>query len=474
MEACQPPSVFSTVIGFVEPSPSTAQPEDELVQIQYLLSQAKHRLQILAKTEVGQSATYREIASELTALLEKLVGQKTSLEYSRLAALIRQRREEALLSQADLAEKAGLSRALLIKIESGKRRLTAKSLRAFLKVPELRLETEAMLLPTPGADREPLNWFVPHSFDGVAMLDDLKRRLQRGCSLEQTYAYLDHQSAADYCKDINDPAYGALYRQSIPTQEIASQILEHHGEHPMDLIALGPGDGGLEISLVQSLIGIKPEADFDIRFYLLDISQPLLSRAHRNAKDKLEQNKRVVVVAMQGNFHQLPYFEQIFYSPSRRNRVFTMVGGTFGNLEDEIRFLTSALSIARKGDLLVFDFLLAHAQADDEANIRAIDPVFRSKPRENAVRFLTGPFRRYTSYRSIELKYDLRLELPVPGSYEIDVTVLADRERFSVFRFRRYDPASLRASLSRVGWNTIYCNTFGKDAKNGVLVLCKR
>lgn len=82
MEACQPPSVFSTVIGFVEPSPSTAQPEDELVQIQYLLSQAKHRLQILAKTEVGQSATYREIASELTALLEKLVGQKTSLEYS--------------------------------------------------------------------------------------------------------------------------------------------------------------------------------------------------------------------------------------------------------------------------------------------------------------------------------------------------------------------------------------------------------
>jgi len=54
------------------------------------------------------------------------------------------------------------------------------------------------------------------------------------------------------------------------------------------------------------------------------------------------------------------------------------------------------------------------------------------------------------------------------------VTVQADRERFSVFRARRYDPVSLRASLSRLGWNTLYFNTFGKDGKNGVLVLCKR
>lgn len=73
----------------------------------------------------------------------------------------------------------------------------------------------------------------------------------------------------------------------------------------------------------------------DLRLYLLDISQPLLSEAYTHAAQTLDRFRGVLVTAVQGNFHHLPRYGQLLYRPeaSHRRRLVTMLGGTFGNLD---------------------------------------------------------------------------------------------------------------------------------------------
>lgn len=427
------------------------------------LWQASLELQKLARSERGDSAQWRQALNQVTSILAMLDAKRTAPDLSQFGGVLRQRREEAGLTQQALADRCGLSAEWMRAIESGRRRATAKTLRRLLLVPELRLEAEHLIpaaMP-PAAHAHSLNWWVAPNFDAVALLQEFKQRLaSAGGRIEQTFAYLDPQSALDWCNIAGDPRYMMSYRNPMPLEQIAEKVIESVGRVPIDLIALGPGDGAQETRLAQALVGLQGEAN--LRFYLMDISQPLLSKAHRYAKDRLDDIRGVTVIGMQGNFHFLPLYEQIFYSPSKRRRVFTLLGYTLQNLDNEPQFFRDALQGAAPGDMALVDFGVTFARPEDPEEIRAKDPVFQARPPESIVNWLGGPFRRYGGVTQVDFSYRLDTNSPVPGSYSIEHVIRVDGEReFFFSRARRYDPEQLSQCLAGLGWETVQSATFG-------------
>ena len=146
--------------------------------------------------------------------------------------------------------------------------------------------------------------------------------------------------------------------------------------------------------LVQNILQKSDQAN--IRFYLFDASQPLLSRAFKHAADTFTDESGVFVCGIQGNFHQLPRYMQLHYTPARshRRRVYVLVGNTIGNIEHEPQFFQNAFAGAAPGDILIFDADHAFTNTGDPADIwRSIPP---QKPiPEGHQRWLAGPIERY-------------------------------------------------------------------------------
>lgn len=449
------------------------------------LTMLRLALQKKARTEKGDSARWRTALNKLQEVSSLLSARGVVPERSDLIGILRQRREEAGFTQVELAQKVGISDGLLKNIESGRRRLTAKTLRKLLGVPELRLESiqlnPSAAPPSRSLRAEPLNWWVAPQFDAVNMLEEFKLRLDSdGGAIEQTFAYLDAESALDYYTMTSDPRFAATYRQPMPLEEIAKKVIATIGKTPIDLIALGPGDGELETRFAQALVSEQRGDIPDLRFYLLDISQPLLSKAHRRAKDKLDAKRGVTVVGMWGNFHYLPLYEQLFYSPAKRRRVFSLLGYTMSNLDDERRFFRDSLRGAASGDLALIDFQVIFAPADQPALIRQKDPALNGPPPQAWAKWLTGPFRRYMPhYRDLRASYELDLDCPMPGSYALDAKIRAispDGPReFTFTQVRRYDPERLTQSLASLGWQRVTYLQFGSEAtRNPALMLLRK
>jgi uncharacterized SAM-dependent methyltransferase len=60
---------------------------------------------------------------------------------------------------------------------------------------------------------------------------------------------------------------------------------------------------------------------------------------------------------LQGNFHGLGHYPQVSYAPAkgRRRRIYTMLGNTLANLDNEPRFFKHCMSHCQPGDFLVLD-----------------------------------------------------------------------------------------------------------------------
>lgn len=472
------PALFPTLIS---PQPGELIVSDDALR--HGLSTLQLALQKKARTERGDSARWRQALNKLQEASVLLAGRGVIPERSDLIGVLRQRREEAGFTQVELAQKVGISDGLLKNIESGRRRLTAKTLRKLLSVPELRLESIHLNPTTPLLQQraEPLNWWVAPQLDAVSMLEEFKLRLgSYGGPIEQTFAYLDAESALDYYTMTSDPRFAATYRQPMPLEEVAKRVIETVGKAPIDLISLGPGDGELETRFAQALVSEQPGEIPDLRFYLLDISQPLLSKAHRRAKDKLDAKRGVTVVGMWGNFHYLPLYEQLFYSPAKRRRIFTLLGYTMSNLDDERRFFRESLRGALPGDFALIDFQVNFAPADQPDLIRKLDPALTSPPPATWAKWITGPFRRYTPhYRDVQASFQLDLDTSVPGSYALNamITALAPEgtRQFTFARTRRYDPDRLTKCLASLGWQRVEYVRFGSTAtRNPALMLLRK
>jgi hypothetical protein len=112
-----------------------------------------------------------------------------------------------------------------------------------------------------------------------------------GGHIEQTNAYLEHRSALAYVSMCNDVEYVTAYRAKYPLDVLARWIMTEGGHSPLKVIALGAGDGYLEVRLVQHLLSMRTKPDIEL--LLFDISQPLLTTAYQHAIDTFGEQSAV-------------------------------------------------------------------------------------------------------------------------------------------------------------------------------------
>lgn len=391
-----------------------------------------------------------------------------SIEWARL---LRERREAAGFSRAELARRAGIAEATLKRIESGLRPPSSDVLLRLLATPELRLREvpPAALGGDGAAPGFSPNGYFPPGVNAIELWQEMIRALNgQGGHVDQTHLYLDHHSAAAW-QSLATHETRLPERAAMPLDAAATAILDSTGPVSLDVVALGPGDAREEVRLTQHLLDDPRHRD--IRLCLLDISQPLLSAAMEYATRVLDDPKWVSVMAVHGNFHHLPRYRHLLHGPqsAHRRRLVTMFGATFTNLQNEPLFIRNGLGGFGPGDLLLFNAGQARAPTDQPDEIRKKDRALadRDNPnvtrRELAVReWICGPLRRYVDgLQDVTITAELDLaSCPVPGSYAVvrraTVTLSNGEIRtFSLFSMKRYDEKGLVECFRQEGWDSV-------------------
>jgi len=410
---------------------------------------------------------------------ERAVSRAQWAEFGRL---LRDKRTAAGWSRVQLARRAKLSDATIKFAETARQPPSRATLMRLIGVAELKLRwTEVPGHPAPPAT-EPidpprpeathfltsLNCLLAPSYDPLSCVADLVRFLQgAGGYLEQTSAYLDPGSAAAYLALCQHSPLSTALRSRLPLREIAQQIVAISGPGPLQVIALGAGDGISETQLAGHLI---ESGACGVELCLLDISQPLLTSAYHHAVDRLAGQPQVQVWALQGNFHHLPLYAAFRRSTARRPRqLFTLLGGTLAHLDHEPRFLQQSLLDCAVDDLLLLDVPLTSAPSTDRAEIKRRDRLFAEGVPAPYAAWLAGSLWRHCpQVEQVDFHWDLETHCPVPGSYALHAVATvksaqrADRP-FSLFRLGRYDPAQLAQCLSEIGWEEIDAELYGGE-----------
>ena len=458
---------------------------------QFHLRQA---LQALTDLSPGRDPEKRKAHDDLLLLLRQVLQfmhvhfspDREEAESERFGDLLRQHRAEAGLTQQQLADYAGLSVSLIRKLEQGDTLPTRNSLLGLCSVAELKLvPPEVTTLPATReyAHSAAPNWYMSPGFDSLTMMAELNQQLNgSGGSIEQTYIYLDPKSALDWIGLASSPSYVASNRESLPYGDVIKKLRELIGNAGLDLIALGPGDGKSEVRLVQHIYSECERPN--LRFYLLDASQPLLSRAFKHAVDTFNDETGIFVCGIQGNFHHLPRYTQLHYTPARshRKRIYVMLGNTIGNIEHEPQFFQSAFSGAAPGDLLLFDVDYAFETSGDPDEIQKKDPALQGPVPDGHQRWLGGPIKRYCQdAQSVEFHFRLDTNRPLAGSYGLQfiATVKLPGKRtkeFCMAQVRRYEPGGLIRCLRGFGWDNVGVFPFtGSESRpRGLLMFRKQ
>ena len=467
---------------------------DEPAAYHAALFHLQQGLQALRAVSPGRAPRQRAVYDEIIALQQQVLSllhihfapDEPTDGHATFGERLRHHRKEAQLTQEELSQLSGLSPSLIRKVEQGVTTPTRSTLLTLCSVPELKLVPSSLGIhdsSRQGGARVAPNWYVPPGFDSVQMIHELGQQLNgTGGNIEQTHVYLDHKSALDWIALCNS-GYVSAAREATPLAAATQRIRELTGAVGLDLIALGPGDGKTEVRLVQRLLEHYQQPS--IRFYLVDASQPLLGRAFRHAMDTLDEQPGLFVCAIQGNFHHLARYTQLHYSPARshRRRIYTLLGGTIGNLENEPQFFRHAMVAAAPGDLLVLDFTLAATDSNQDKEIYRSDPALSHPIPPMHERWLKGPLVRYcVGMTDAKFSYELDTDRPIQGSYGLQFiaevrSMGGDLRRFCMWEVRRYGLPQLLSSLRNVGWESVGNFQYGQRESgrpSALVVLQKR
>lgn len=386
------------------------------------------------------------------------------------ASRLKERRHAQGWSRQELARRAQLSEATIKLVETGRHPPSRATWLRLCSVAELQLSptelvgppvprsseaTTASCWPRLAADLAPNGRLSSPQEDApIAQLQEQERLLRGiGGYFEQSYAYLDHHSAVAYLSACRQSPLAMKQRLNWPVQQVAARVTADCGSFPLSLVALGPGDGTLEVRLVQQLLAEQPRWQLDL--ILFDISLPLLSLAHQQATDALAQQPHTSVSSLHGNFHRLPLCPLLLQLVQRRERrrLYCAIGDTFASIESELRFIRHSLhAVTLPGDLLLIDFHL----------VSSLSPGSPLQLSQSQADWLAGPIlRACPEVRSIDFQLHAPTPSSVPGSTTqaavATVHVLHQRPRqFCMLEFKRYEPTQLAESLAALGWRLLW------------------
>ena len=393
--------------------------------------------------------------------------------------LLRDRRNAVGWSRQELADRAKLSDCTIKFLETAHHRPSRGTLIRLINIKELGLswsDVPEVVAPAQPSQRSgaQLNCFIPPSSDSLRALDELSALLQGpGGHLDQSSTYLDHQSAAAYARLCQQsPAYMAA-RNLIPLHQVASMIRANISSAPLQIIALGVGDGTLTARLLQ--LRLDGKSGPPVSLCLVDISLPLLSHA-LGSTAALGQSSTAYTWGINSDLLDLPIYDGLLFQrgPTGARRLFSMLGGTLADLENEPRFFQHSVVGARPGDMLLLDIPLR--KEDCAIQIPSmLSALYRA--------WFGGIIQRHCSDAShIGFQLGQAYQGMVPGSQirEVLATVRskgqADRT-FSMYRFRSYDPKRVSELLTSFGWEEQFSVSYGgvqADSPSSALLLFTR
>ena len=204
---------------------------------------------------------------------------------------------------------------------------------------------------------------------------------------------------------------------------------------------------------------------------LVDLSEPLLAAAYAHAAEALPH---VELWALLADLEELSTYSDLLHV-SGRQRVVVLLGGTLGELEDELRFVRYGLAFCREGDLLVLDVPLSAGETDEIRWARQGDAAQRRL--DDASAWLTGALAPHVGGAPMEWTLRLDAGAGVPGSYAWSAVALvagdAKAREIELWRRRHYQPAQLRERLAALGWELVAACRYG-DADTDELQVYRR
>ncbi len=402
---------------------------------------------------------------------------------SDFAKLLRHRRERAGLSRLRLAQLAELSEATIKFIELGKTSPSRRTLLRLLLVPGLGLVNDDLPIPrrelpagTYATPRSPANCYIAPDFEPLRYVEDLEQTLRGfGGQIEQSNLYLTPQSALAYLCYLRKSPSEQRRRAHIPLGEIMDGLRGALQLRGLTVIALGSGDGYIEVRLVQQLLALRQQP---LSLWLLDLSEALLAIAFRRAGSVLGSSisERLGVLA---DFHHLPRYTELF-APTLdqgRQRLFVLLG-TLGQLDHTLRFLREVLGkVARSDDLLILDAELSTTPPGEASREPRLSP-------------LEQPDLRDWLCETLMLVRPLPQQITVEQTQERDTlpddsvtrNIIATVEtrglpprQFSLLRQHRFRIDGLRALLTQSGFVPLK-TALWTDAERGTaaLLLCRK
>ncbi|MFO0577267.1 MAG: hypothetical protein U1A78_24950 [Polyangia bacterium] len=284
-------------------------------------------------------------------------------------------------------------------------------------------------------------------------------------ALRPVWAYLGPASAAAYRLYVRRCPEAQAWAASLDL--LAAAIRPHLRAEPLDVLALGMGEGRPDIRLAAQLLG-APDAG---SLGLVDLSEPLLTAAYVHAAESLPN---VAVWALLADLEELSSHADLL-SLSGRQRVILLLGGTLGELEDELRFLRYGLAFCGAGDVLVLDLPLAAGESQEvrwarqgEAAQRHLDA---AKP------WLTAALAPYAAGEPIEWTLRLDPDAALLGSYAWSAVALFPGEspsrEIELWRHKHYQPALVSERLRTLGWEQVAACRYG-EALPGELQVYRR
>ncbi|HRI55402.1 MAG TPA: helix-turn-helix transcriptional regulator, partial [Pseudomonadota bacterium] len=194
----------------------------------------------------------------ISARTPRLSPPASHAQWTQFGRLLRDKRNAAGLSRVQLARRAKLSDATVKFTETARHPPSRATLIRLLGVSELKLRwaevpgqpespsAETSDLPLRAESTElpaQLNCLLTPSADSLPLIADLARFLNgAGGYVEQTHAYLDHYSAADYLALCQSSLAASTLRSRMPLGELAKRIVAISNRAPLRVIALGAGD----------------------------------------------------------------------------------------------------------------------------------------------------------------------------------------------------------------------------------------
>lgn len=380
-----------------------------------------------------------------------------------LGTALAQSRRQLGMTQAQLAERAGVSERTVKNVESGTGSPSSDTLARLAFVAQLVGENERK---DNDSDLRANSWLAP-SYDPGHLVEELLSTVNsQGGTVEQSLLYVDAPSAINWLQ-VSRTSRMVSFWDACPLRELAADATSAlgGGVRALEIVALGCGDARNEVRFTLAMRDCLP--DSDLRLRLLDISHILLAAAQSEAQLCLS-GARVDVKTLHANFHRLTRYPELAQSTSSRPpRIWTLLGYTVSNLDDEAEFFQNLAVCSRTGDLALLDIQLACAPADDPEAIQRLDPGLRQDYKtEDYFQWMTGPFRRHMKgFERSDASRVLGIS-SVPGSYTInwqaEISLRSGEVRnFVMGKFKRFDPEQLAAWLLKRGWQHVITRRYG-------------